>query len=207
MAPVEADPPGVVAAVTHSPPGPVAPRRRGQVAWGNERMAHLLRRAAADLEGTSIVELMHPEDVLDGELAIDGMRIGRVRDLGRKRLARPDGTYVWTGVALSPFCTDGTEGAPDAIVASVFDLTELVYAEEQLGSVVAGLSDPVVMVDGSGRVAAANPSAQRLLGDLGPELVGLDLTRAPWELLDASGEPMDAADSAEMTALATGERA
>ncbi len=204
---MEADPAVLVAALTHAPSGATVLSDRGQVAWVNERMAHLLRREPSDLEGTSIVELMHPEDVVDGELAIGGMRIGRVRDLGRKRLARPDGTYVWTGIALSPFRTDGTDGQPDAIVASVFDLTELVYAEEQLGSVVAGLSDPVVIVDGSGRVAAANPSAQRLLGDLGPELVGLDLTRAPWELLDEHGEPMDVADSAEMTARTTGERA
>jgi PAS domain S-box-containing protein len=203
---MEADPGVLVAALAHAPSGVVVLDDRGHIAWANHRMAHLLRRDAADLEGTSIADLMHSEDVVAGELDLDGMRIGRVRDLGRKRLARPDGTYVWTGMALSPYRTDDGDGPPDGIVGSVFDLTELVYAEEQLGSVVAGLSDPVVMIDGSGRVAAANPSAQRLLGDLGPELVGMELARAPWDLLAESGEPMDVGDSPEMTALATGDR-
>jgi PAS domain S-box-containing protein len=204
---MQADPAALVAALEHAPSGVAVLGDGGHVAWVNHRMAHLLRRDPEDLEGTSIVELMHPDDVVAGELDLDGMRIGRVRDLGRKRLARLDGTYVWTGMALSPYRIDDGDGPPDGIVASVFDLTELVYAEEQLGSVVAGLSDPVVMVDGSGRVAAANPAAQRLLGDLGPELVGMDLARAPWDLLDESGEPIDVTDSPEMTALATGERA
>ena len=205
---MEADPATLVAALAHAPSGIAVLGDRGHVTWVNERMAHLLRRAPADLEGRSLVELMHPDDVVDGELDLDTMRPGRVHDLGRKRLARPDGSFVWSGMTLSPFRTDGGEGGPhDAIVATVFDLTELVYAEEQLGSVVAGLSDPVMIIDGSARVAAANPAAQRLLGDLGPELVGLDLTNAPWELLDEQGEPMDVAVSPEMTALATGERA
>src|SRR5215510_11440974 len=86
---MEADPAALVAALTHAPSGSAVLGDRGQLTWVNERMAHLLRREPADLEGASIVELMHPEDVVEGELAIEGMRPGRVRDLGRKRLARP----------------------------------------------------------------------------------------------------------------------
>src|SRR3954468_23789360 len=123
---MEADPAVLVAALAHAPSGVMVLGDRGHIAWVNHRMAHLLRREAEDLEERNLVELMHPEDIDDGELDVAGMRIGRVRDLGRKRLARPDGSYVWTGMALSPYRTDDGDGAPDGIVASVFDLTELV---------------------------------------------------------------------------------
>jgi PAS domain S-box-containing protein len=205
---MEADHAALVVALEHAPSGVAVLGDHGRITWVNRRMAHLLRRDAEALVGTSLGELMHPDDVVDGELDLAAMHIGRVYDRGRKRLARPDGTYVWTGLTLSPAPPPGdpAEEPPTTMVASVFDLTELVYAEEQLGSVVAGLSDPVMMIDGNGRVAAANPAAQRLLGDLGPELVGLDLTRAPWELLDEEGSPLAPEASAELTALAEGTR-
>jgi PAS domain S-box-containing protein len=197
----------LIAALEHAPSGMAVLGGQGRIEWVNQRMGFLLRRDRDELLGASLEELMHPEDVQPGELDLDGFRPGRVRDLGRKRLARPDGTYVWTGITMTLFATGEAESSSPHLVANIFDLTELVFAETQLASVVAGLSDPIVSIDTRGRIAVANPAAHRLLGDLGAEVVGLDLSRTPWEVIDESGAPLAPADRPELVALATGKSA
>ena len=201
---MEGSPEILIAALEHAPSGMAVLGEQGRIEWVNQRMGQLLRREREDLLGTCLDELMHPEDVQPGELDAGALRPGRVHDLGRKRLGRPDGTFVWTGLTLSRFTTtDASTDAPH-LVANVFDLTELVFAEGQLASVVASLSDPIVSIDARGRIAVANPAAQRLLGDLGTELVGLDMSRTPWEVIDEEGRPLAPADRPELKALATG---
>jgi PAS domain S-box-containing protein len=203
MGHMEGSPETLIAAIQHAPSGMAVLGDHGRIEWVNHRMAHLLRRDPDELFATSLIELMHPDDVEPGELDLAELRADRVRDLGRKRFARPDGTFVWTGLTLTRFTIPDAGGATH-LVANVFDLTELVFAEGQLASVVSGLSDPILSVDARGRIAVANPAAQKLLGDLGPELVGVDMRSPPWEVLDEDGEPLAAANRPELVALATG---
>jgi PAS domain S-box-containing protein len=179
----------------------------GRLEWVNRRLARMLRREAEALVGLPLGELIHPEDYEPTELEAGGLVEDRIRDCGRKRFVRPDGSIVWAALALVGFTTDGDEdtGAPThRVVAGVTDLSDLVRAEQRLAAVVAGLDDGIVTIDASGRIAVANPSAQRILGALGVEITGLDLTDPPWEVVDETGAALPLDQRPELKALRSG---
>ena len=161
---------------------------QGRIEWVNQRLGHLLRREREELLGTCLDELMHPEDVQPGELDAAELRPGRVQDLGRKRLARPDGTFVWTGLTLSRFSTTDDVNRP---AASRRERLRPHGARVRRGPArVGGGRASRIRSCRSTRAAASRwrtRPPQRLLGDLGPELVGLDMSRTPWEVIDEDG--------------------
>jgi PAS domain S-box-containing protein len=196
--------PGVLsAALEHTPTGVAVLDGRGSLVWVNRRLARMLRREVDDLAGTALEDVIHPEDFEPSELEPGGLLEDRIRDCGRKRFKRPDGSVVWAALALTGFAVDGTESRR-LIVAGITDLTDLVRAEERLASVVAGLDDGIVTVDTQGRVAVANPAAQRIVGALGAELIGVDLANPPWDVLDEHGRPLAPEERPELLALRTG---
>jgi PAS domain S-box-containing protein len=74
-----------------------------------------------------------------------------------------------------------------------------------VASLVDSLEEGVMMVGPDGRILAANPSAQRILGRDPAELVGTSRSDPGWTFVDADGQPLDAdARPAAHTAL-TGE--
>jgi PAS domain S-box-containing protein len=197
----------LISALEHAPTGIAVLADHGGVVWVNRRLARMLRRDADDLVGWNLGELMHPEDHLPEELEPDGLVEGRFRDCGRKRFERPDGTHVWAGLTLSPFAPAGHASDAPHLVANIAELTELVRAEERLALIVAGLDDGIVSIDPHGRIAGANPAAERILGPLGAPLTGLDLAEVPWRVVDEDGAPLAPEDRPELVALATGEPA
>ncbi len=196
----------LTAALEHAPTGIAVLGDHGRIEWVNRRLARMLRREAGDLVGSSLGELMHPEDHRPPELEIEGLTEGRIRGCGRKRFRRPDDTIVWAGLVLSPLPTDD-DPTPSRLVANIAELTELVRAEERLALIVAGLDDGIVSIDPGGRVAAANPAAERILGPLGTSLVGVDLADVPWEVVDEDGAPLPPEARPELMALASGDPA
>ncbi|MGZ4800124.1 MAG: PAS domain-containing hybrid sensor histidine kinase/response regulator [Acidimicrobiia bacterium] len=200
---MEDEPSTLIAALEHAPSGMAVLADDGRIEWVNRRMGRLLRHDRDALVGSALGELIHPEDFVPTELDLAELVPERIHDLGRKRFVRPDGSTVWTGLTVTRFAS----GGGSHLVANVFDLTELVFAEARLASVVEGLDDAVVSIDSSGRIAVANPAAQKLLGSLGAPLIGLDLGDVPWEVLDETGEPLAPAERPELVALASGQPA
>ena len=121
----------LIAALEHAPTGIAVLGEHGAIEWVNRRLARMLRRDAADLVGSSLGELMHPDDHQPAELEAEGLSDGRFRDCGRKRFRRPDDTTVWAGLIVSPLPT-GDDSRPSHLVANIAELTELVRAEERL---------------------------------------------------------------------------
>jgi PAS domain S-box-containing protein len=198
----ESNAPMLGAALEHTPTGVAVLDESGRLVWINRRLARMLRRDAADVVGTPLGDLIHPDDYEPSDLDPLGLAEDRIRDCGRKRILRPDGAIVWVALAVARFSTDDEDGSGHLVVG-VTDLSDLVRAEERLAKVVAGLDDGIVTVDRQGRIAVANPSAQRILGPLGAELSGLDLNDPPWEILDADGVPLPGDQQPEIVALRT----
>lgn len=192
----------LLTALDHAPTGIAVLAEYGRIEWVNRRLARMLRREADALVGSGLGDLLDPEDYVPREFELEGLVEGRFRDCGRKRFRRPDGSSVWAGLAMSPF-SSAAEGET-YLVANIAELTELVRAEERLALIVAGLDDGIVSIDPHGRISAANPAAERILGPLATPLVGLDLKLAPWEVVDDSGAPLPPEARPELVALATG---
>jgi PAS domain S-box-containing protein len=203
---MDADAGALIAALEQAPSGMALLGDGGCLAWVNHRMCRLLQRDRDTLVGCNLGELMHPEDVEPSKLEPAAHEPGRTADLGRKRFMRPDGTFVWTALLLNRIARQASD-APPRLVANAFDLTELVLAEGRLGSIVAGLDEAVVSIDGTGRVAVANRAARRLLGSGATTLVGLDLADPPWAVVDEAGEELPPERRPELVALGTGEPA
>ncbi len=115
---MDADAGTLIAALDQAPSGMALLTDGGVVEWVNRRMCRLLRRDRDAIVGCSLGELMHPEDVDPSRLELAAHEPGRSADLGRKRFARPDGTFVWTALLLSRFTPDAPGGVPH-LVANV----------------------------------------------------------------------------------------
>jgi PAS domain S-box-containing protein len=190
-------------ALDYAPTGIALLTGDGCIRWANRRLGRMLRRDADDLVGVELVGLTDPADDADVALAADQMEIGEMRDRGRLRFLRPDGSAVWGGVAVSRL---PDEPAGPVMVAQVNDLSALMRAEEQLGMVVQGLDDGIVTFDPRGRVASSNPAASRLLGIAAIELLG-EVHQPDWEMIDEAGAPVAPDDRPEAVVRRTGEPA
>jgi PAS domain S-box-containing protein len=188
-------------ALDYAPTGLAVLTGDGCIRWANRRLCRMLRRDADDLIGLPLSTLTDRDDSADGEISADQLEIGQMRDRGRLRFLRSDGTAVWGGLALSRL---PDEGAAPVMVAQVSDLSALMRAEEQLGMVVQGLDDGIVTFDPRGRVASSNPAATRLLGIAATELLG-EVRHPDWEMIDEDGEPVAPDARPEAAVARTGE--
>src|SRR4051794_21738932 len=140
-------------ALDYAPTGLAVLTGDGCIRWANRRLCRMLRRDADDLVGLPLDSLTDA-DVDEAGLSVEELEVGQMRDRGRLRFVRPDGSAVWGGVAVSRL---PDEPAGPVMVAQVNDLSALMRAEEQLGMVVQGLDDGIVTFDPRGRVASSNP--------------------------------------------------
>ncbi len=83
----------------------------------------------------------------------------------------------------------------------------LAESEERYRAVVASLEEGITLHDAEGRILAANPSAERILGLPAAALVGRTLIGPEWRCIDAGGDPVPADRHPIALALATGEPA
>jgi PAS domain S-box-containing protein len=82
---------------------------------------------------------------------------------------------------------------------------QLAESEARYRAVVATLEEGITLLDGQGRILAANPSAARILGASVAELLGSSLVSPQWEYLDPRGQPLPPDRHPVSLALATGE--
>ncbi len=81
----------------------------------------------------------------------------------------------------------------------------LAESEERYRAVVASLDEGITLHDADGRICAANPSAERILGLPTSALLGRTLTGPSWACIDATGAPIPEERHPLSIALATGE--
>ncbi|MGW3243416.1 SpoIIE family protein phosphatase [Streptomyces sp. NPDC001070] len=131
------------------------------------------------------VELVHPEDlpwvIADAEDA--------ARAAGgfawEYRVRRPDGSFRW--VQARGRSVLGEDGKAARLAGVLWDSTETRVAMDAVGRALRHMSDGFLAIDDDGRIAFANPQAERLLGARRP-LVGDIL----WDLTGVRDSELEA---------------
>jgi diguanylate cyclase (GGDEF)-like protein/PAS domain S-box-containing protein len=148
----------------------------GVLRYANDRASEVLGWDPVELLGSSVLDLVHPDDLNLATAAIQSVATKSVGDLIALRLRTGHGT--WRYLELR-----GTFGADDAddpyagmIVIVARDITERHRLEfdqgdtEVLRAVMANMHGMVVLVDSLGLVRTVNGAVTRILGH-DPELV------------------------------------
>jgi diguanylate cyclase (GGDEF)-like protein/PAS domain S-box-containing protein len=148
----------------------------GVLRYANDRASEVLGWDPVELIGSSVLDLVHPDDLNLATAAIQSVATKSVGDLIALRLRTGHGT--WRYLELR-----GTFGADDAddpyagmIVIVARDITERHRLEfdqgdtEVLRAVMANMHGMVVLVDSLGLVRTVNGAVTRILGH-DPELV------------------------------------
>jgi len=159
--------------------------------------------------GDGWAQSVHPED---RESCMDTY-LAAVRDrrtfLIEYRLRRRDGAYRWlldTGV---PLCD--SEGRFLGYIGSCADITEhkhtdeaLQEAEELYRSVVAAMSEGVVVTDDAGVIQLCNAGAERILGLSAREVIGRPVKDSRWGAIREDGSAFSIDSFPVVVTLATG---
>ncbi|HEU0101526.1 MAG TPA: diguanylate cyclase [Mycobacteriales bacterium] len=118
-----ASPQELVSAFDNAPIGVAIVMPDGTIRCCNDKLAGLLGRPAAELLGTTLFAVTHPEDLDDAYAACRGLAqsASGLHNL-ECRLLRPDGTAVWVSVSTSR--VDGSDAHPPHLVMHVEDIDE-----------------------------------------------------------------------------------
>ncbi|MBK6980495.1 MAG: PAS domain S-box protein [Betaproteobacteria bacterium] len=187
-------------------------RDRRVVFW-NAASERLYGFTAAEAAGRRLEDLLFPVEARDAIVtACDAwLEGGPAVPAGEFRLVRKDGTTV--EVFTSPVIVPNIRGEPEIYCIDV-DLTELHRAqaalregEERFRSVVAGLSEGVMLFDLEGRLLLCNDAAERMLGApaeamLGSEVLSADWT---WDAMREDGSPFPVEEMPLTVAVRSGD--
>ena len=103
----------------------------GRITESNRALGRMLGRTPAELAGTTLADLSHPEDVdSDATLLARTLAGERPSYALEKRFVRRGGESVWGRLTVSAVTDD--DGALVELVAQVVDVTEIRLAEEML---------------------------------------------------------------------------
>jgi PAS domain S-box-containing protein len=119
---------------------------------------------------------------------------------------------VWRWVRDQLRLIRGEDGQPKELLGTWIDITERKRAEKEseasearYRSVIASMSEGVLVQDDDGEVIASNRSAQRILGTEEEALRGRGLNDPHWRILHEDGRPFPPDTLPSTVALATGE--
>ncbi len=97
----------------------------------NRKYCDIIGRSPKEIIGRTFQEITHPEDLQEDLDHIAELRAGTISEFSvEKRYVRPDGTFVWVELTVSPLRRTGQE--PAHHVAVVADITEKKAATEAL---------------------------------------------------------------------------
>ena len=177
----------------------------GVVFFASAACCDLLGVQAERLVGVSLLDMVHPDErPLVNRWRSEALASTEpVSFMHRIVTATQD--HAWVETRLR---TVRRDHAASTLVASFRDASVRVLAdrgavraENRSRSILAALSEGVIVVDASGYIEQANPAAEHLLGAHGG-LVGL--TRARFESLDEDGVPVPVDELPYRVALRTG---
>jgi len=138
-------------------------RPDGGIVFVNETFCRMLDYPREEMLRLNVKDLVHPDDA---------ETIQQVQQLGHgghlrihKRMLRRDGGVVYVEVSAKRLRNGD-------IQTTVQDLTERKHAEMRFRAMVEGAPNAMIMVDGRGLIALANPQAERLFGYGPGELAG-----------------------------------
>ncbi|HWD38885.1 MAG TPA: diguanylate cyclase, partial [Fimbriimonas sp.] len=127
-----------------------------------------------------------------------------------RKAVRKDGVVAYVSEVAS--VVYDVNGKPSQIISQVQDITSRREAEERVGesdrrfqAALEALEDGVLLVDSSGLIQVANPTASELVGIAAEELLGTSIHDAKWQLVDELGNELPNEDRPLSRALC-GER-
>jgi two-component system CheB/CheR fusion protein len=164
--------------VSQAAAGVVHTDLEGRITLVNARFAQIAGRPAEALSGTSVFDVVHPEDRDKNLQAFQRMVANGTPFQMEKRYLKGDGGVVWVSSAVTTIL-DGA-GQPSAAIAIVLDITEAKLAqqtlrrsEERLRLVVENAREyAIVSMDFDRRVTSWNSGAEELTGYREGEIVG-----------------------------------
>ncbi|MEO6126063.1 MAG: diguanylate cyclase [Ilumatobacteraceae bacterium] len=130
----------------------------------NSTFAEQAGRSAKDLVGVDVLDLLHADDRDDARSIGDDIRVGhrRTADLDQ-RVIRDDGTEIWINTHLAAI--DDSEHP--LTIAATFDVTaqrRMTLELTRFSYLFEHASDIICVLDETGQVLYASPSANHLLG-------------------------------------------
>lgn len=162
-------------AMEHAPVGMAMRPVDGLINQVNRALCVMLGRSPAQLLGTGLSEITHPDDLVDVEVGLAGLLTGELAvHESERRYLRGDGTTMW-GARTTVLLRDA-EGEPEHFLTQVQDITARKLASEELQrqavtDPLTGLPNRVVLMD---RLTQAVARARRSRTLVGVVFVDLD---------------------------------
>ena len=150
----------------------------GRITLVNARFGRIAGRVPAELVGTSVLALVHPDDRAKNEEAFRRMAEDGTPFEMEKRYLRGDGSVVWVNASVNAvFDADGRPSGAVAIVLDVGDRRRTEQAlresEERLRLIVENAREyAIVTLDLKRRITGWNSGAEGLTGYLADEVMG-----------------------------------
>lgn len=141
----------------------------------NPKLCQMLGYSEAEFTRTNWAQITHPEDLPADLARFKLMLEGGIDSYEMdKRTIRKDGGIIHTHLTVSCY---RTEGRVQFIIASLIDITERKYAEEEMklaALLYQNSGEAITVTDAQGRIVNINPAFTRLTGYTADEVVGKD---------------------------------
>jgi len=178
---------------------------------GNRALAAIAGHPVEELAGVAYADLLHPdEDRGDVTAALAHFAAGHDRWETLTRFARRGGRDPWVRVSSSAVRDD--DGSVAYVVMQVRDVSAERAAERALRdsearhrSVIATMTEGVMLLGADQRVITANAAAARMLGVSVMEMAGTPAWRSRLRIVDEDGRPVAPELLPHVRTLATGE--
>ncbi len=194
-----------------APMGQVITDIEFRVVAANATYQRLAGRSMELLEGVSVHDLVHGEDL--GEVVVGGMllRFGRLPQFERDhRLVQPDGSIVWVHSMSAPIL--GEDGQVTHLMSFCHDISARREAEQalraseaQVREILDALQEGIVVQDAHSHILAFNQAAREMLMEGTEPLTHVQPGTLHWDALDAHGNALAAENQPAWRALRTGE--
>lgn len=161
--------------VDHFPDAVLLHALDGTILLCNQHAAALLGHPAEHLAGRPVFDLLAPDDHAHARQTLRAtLATGSVRNI-EHRLIKADGTGL--SVEISAAVLRTVEGAPEALLAVVRDITDRARIERRFRVAVEAAPNGMLAVDRTGRITLVNSQAERLFGYAPNELLGQPIER------------------------------
>ncbi len=182
----------------------------GNILFVSPACQTLLGYEPEEMLGQSPLAFTHPDDVAQVTQVLE--QISRQPGVYKAthRVRRKDGRWLWVEVHSHGVWEPET-GDLREFTAAVRDVTEqrqmqetLQASEERYRSLIAALSEGIVLHDATGKIVAWNASAERILGLSGDQLAGRESIDPCWQAIHEDGSPFPGHEHPAMATLHTG---